>query len=181
MTRDQEIAMVRDCQQGDKKALDTLVRQLQTPVYNAAYRMLGSADEAADVTQTTFLKVFENLHNFDPKYRLFSWTYRIAVNEAVDQLRRRNRLEPLKSPPISDTDQPQEMTAASQLSREVQATLLELNEDQRAVIVLHYFSDCSYHDIGHILDLPEKTVKSRLFSARQQLKNRLKQRGVFSS
>jgi len=181
MTRDQEIAMVRDCQQGDKKALDTLVRQLQTPVYNAAYRMLGSADEAADVTQTTFLKVFENIHRFDPKYRLFSWTYRIAVNEAIDQLRRRNRLEPLKSPPISDTDQPQEMTAASQLSREVQATLLELNEDQRAVIVLHYFSDCSYHDIGHILDLPEKTVKSRLFSARQQLKNRLKQRGVFSS
>jgi len=173
--------MVRDCQQGDKKALDTLVRQLQTPVYNAAYRMLGSADEAADVTQTTFLKVFENLHSFDPKYRLFSWTYRIAVNEAVDQLRRRNRLEPLKSPPISDTDQPQEMTAASQLSREVQATLLELSEDQRTVIVLHYFSDCSYHDIGHILDLPEKTVKSRLFSARQQLKNRLKQRGVFSS
>lgn len=181
MNRDQEFAMVKDCQRGDKKALDTLVRQLQTPVYNAAYRMLGSADEAADVTQTTFLKVFENLHSFDPKYRLFSWTYRIAVNEAVDQLRRRNRLEPLKSPPISDTDQPQEMTAASQLSREVQATLLELNEDQRAVIVLHYFSDCSYHDIGHILDLPEKTVKSRLFSARQQLKNRLKQRGVFSS
>ncbi|MCH7820397.1 MAG: sigma-70 family RNA polymerase sigma factor [Proteobacteria bacterium] len=181
MTRDQEIAMVKDCQQGDMKALDTLVRQLQTPVYNAAYRMLGSADEAADVTQTTFLKVFENLHRFDPKYRLFSWTYRIAVNEAVDQLRRRKRVKPLQDPPKSDTDQPQEMAAASQLSREVQATLMELNEDQRAVIVLHYFSDCSYKDIGHILDLPEKTVKSRLFAARQHLKNKLQGRGVFSS
>ena len=173
--------MVRDCQQGDKKASDTLVRQLQTPVYNVAFRMLGSVDEAADVTQTTFLRVFENIQRFDPKYRLFSWTYRIAVNAAIDQLKRRNRVEPLEDAPVSGTDQPQEMAATSQLSGEVQATLMELNEDQRAVIVLRYFSECSYQDIAGILELPEKTVKSRLFTARQQLKNKLQQRGVFSS
>lgn len=181
MDKDQEIAMVTDCQHGDKKALDTLVRQMQKPVYNAVYRMLGNPDEAADVTQTTLLKVFENIQRFDPKHRLFSWTYRIAMNEAIDQLKRRKRTEPLEHSPVSDKDLPQEMVATSQLCGEVQATLMELTDEHRAVMVLRHFGDCSYQDIGRILQLPEKTVKSRLFMARQQMKKKLHQRGVFSS
>ena len=181
MDRDLEIAMVKDCQHGDLKAMDTLVRQMQKPVFNAAYRMLGNTDEAADVTQTTFLKVFENIQRFDPKRRLFSWTYRIAMNEAIDQLKRRKRTEPLRDSPFSDTDLPQEMAATAQLSDEVQKTLMELAEEHRAVIVMRYFADCSYREISRILELPEKTVKSRLFTARQQMKIKLHQHGVSSS
>jgi len=181
MNRIQEIEMVTDCQNGDKKALATLVEHMQKPIYNVAYRMLGTPDEAADVTQTTFLKVFENIQKFDPKYRLFSWTYRIAMNEAIDQLKRRNRTEPLEESPKSNTELPQEAAARSQLSDDVQATLMELTEDQRAVIVLRYFSDCSYQDISQILRLPGKTVKSRLFTARQQMKDKLNQHRVYSS
>jgi RNA polymerase sigma-70 factor (ECF subfamily) len=181
MGRIEEIEMVTACQDGDKRALATLVEHMQKPIYNAAYRMLGNPDEAADVTQTTFLKVFENIQRFDPKYRLFSWTYRIAMNEAIDQLKRRNRTESLAESPKSDTALPQEEAARSQLSDNVQATLMELTEDQRAVIVLRYFSECSYEDIAQILRLPGKTVKSRLFTARQQMKNKLNQHGIFSS
>jgi len=181
MDKQQEFELVTSCQLGDKKALDTLVRLLEKSVYNAAYRMLGNPDEAADVTQTTFLKVFENIDSFDPKFRLFSWTYRIALNESIDQLKRRDRTKPLEQAPISNTASPQEIAATAQLSSEVQATLMELKEEHRSVIVLRYFSDCSYEDIGRILQLPEKTVKSRLFTARQQLKNKLNQHGVTSS
>lgn len=173
--------MVAGCQKGDRRAMDTLVRQLQKPVYNSVYRMLGNAEEAADVTQTTFLKVFENIQNFDPQFRLFSWTYRIAMNEAIDQLERRRRTTPLSQPPATDTDSPVDETATSQLNDEVQSTLMELNEDHRAVIVLRYFGERSYHDISRILDIPEKTVKSRLFTARQQLRSRLQEHGVYSS
>jgi RNA polymerase sigma-70 factor (ECF subfamily) len=173
MDKDLEKAMVMGCQNGDRRAMDTLVRQMQTPVFNAAYRMLGNTDEAADVTQTTFLKVFENIQRFDPARRLFSWIYRIALNESIDQLKRRKRTEPLEDAPTSDTDLPQEVAAASQLSDEVQKTLMQLNEEHRTVIVLHYFADCSYKEIGRILELPEKTVKSRLFTARQQMKIKL--------
>ncbi len=181
MDRKQEIAMMRDCQEGNRKALDTLVEQLQKPVYNAAYRMLGNADEAADVTQSTFLKVFENIQRYNPQYRPFSWTYRIAMNEAIDQLKRRKRTEPLKHSPKSSADTPPESVAKSQLCDEVQSALMELTEDHRAVIVLRHFGDCSYQDIGQILGLPEKTVKSRLFTARKQMKNKLQERGVFST
>jgi RNA polymerase sigma-70 factor (ECF subfamily) len=161
--------------------MDTLVRQLEKPVYNAAYRMLGNPDEAADVTQTTFLKVFENIDRFDANRPLFSWTYRIAINEAIDQLKRLKRAEPIKESTPSSDPTPQDRTATLQLSDEIQATLMELQEDYRAVIVLRYFGECSYQDISVILRLPEKTVKSRLFSARQQMKHKLQEHGVSSS
>lgn len=181
MDRDQETAMVMACQKGDRKALDSLVRQLEKPVYSAAYRMLGNPDEAADVTQTTFMKVFENIQGFDPGRRLFSWTYRIALNESIDQLKRRKRTGPLEDTIQSDTDLPAKVAESSQLRDEIQATLMELNEDHRAVITLRYFSDCSYRDIGEILEIPENTVRSRLFEARRQMRDKLSAHGVFSS
>lgn len=168
--------------------MDSLVRLFERPVFSAAYRMLGNADEAADVSQTAFVKLFENIRRFDPSFRLFSWIYRITVNETLDQLRRRRRYEPLTESPHSDSqsdvfdgDSAQEAVATSQLCREVQGILMHLHEDHRAVIVLHYFSACSYHQISEILEVPEKTVKSRLFSARRQMKNLLGQHGILSS
>jgi RNA polymerase sigma-70 factor (ECF subfamily) len=141
--------------------------------------MLGNVDEAADVTQTAFMKLFENIGHFDSSFRLFSWIYRITLNEAINQLNRRKKFEPLEEPPCPDRDELQESLAASQLSSHVQAVLMELQEDHRTVIVLRYFSECSYRQIGEILELPENTIKSRLFTARQQLKSRLQQHGTF--
>lgn len=181
MDKDREVALVKVCQQGDRQAMETLVRQFERPVYNTAYRMLGNVDEAADVTQTVFLKVFENIQGFDPKFRLFSWIYRIAINEAIDQLKRRQHLEPLADLPYQSADVPQDNVATAQLCAEVQAVLLELQQDHRAVIVLRYFSECSYQQISEILRLPEKTVKSRLFTARQQIRERLQQHGILSA
>ena len=95
MNKDRELALVKDCQRGDREAMETLVRSFDRPVYRATFRMLGNRDDAADVTQTVFLKVFENIHRFDARFRLFSWVYRIAVNEAIDQLDRRRRDGPM--------------------------------------------------------------------------------------
>jgi RNA polymerase sigma-70 factor (ECF subfamily) len=161
--------------------MDALVRQFERPVFNAAYRMLGNADEAADVTQTAFLKVFENIQRFDPNFRLFSWIYRIAVNEAINQLNRRKRFAPYVEAQCEDLDESQDTVSISQLRSEVQAVLMELQPDHRAVIVLRYFTECSYHQIAEILELPEKTIKSRLFTARQHVKCRLKQHGILST
>lgn len=180
MNKDRELALVRDCQRGDREAMETLVRSFDRPVYRATFRMLGNRDDAADVTQTVFLKVFENIHRFDASFRLFSWVYRIAVNEAIDQLDRRRRDGPMPETEQAADDDSQDHAAAAQVSREVQGALMELQEDYRAVIVLRYFTECSYREIGEILQLPEKTVKSRLFTARQQLKCRLEQRGCLA-
>ena len=177
MDKEHEEALVRDCQKGDRRAFDALVRKFEKPVYNAAFRMLGNPDDAADVTQTTFLKLFRNLNRYNPQFRLFSWIYRIAINESIHQLNLRKPREPLREMP--DTDTSEETAVRDELRREIQVVLMELQEDHRAVLVLRYFGECSYDEMGEILQLPEKTVKSRLYTARHQLKAGLQSHGIF--
>jgi RNA polymerase sigma-70 factor (ECF subfamily) len=178
MHDERDTALLEDCKKGDRLALDSLVRRYERTVFNAAYRMLGNPDDAADVTQTTFLKAFENLDRYDPKYKFFSWIYRIAVNESINQINKRNRFEPMDEKAAALTRGPEDLADAGRQGNEVQAVLLELTEDHRAVVVLRHFTECSYRQIGEILQIPEKTVKSRLFSARQQMKDRLQGRGM---
>lgn len=175
--KDNDYALIEDCKKGDRQALSSLVRRYERPVYNAAYRMLGTPDEAADVAQTTFLKAFENLHRYNPEYKFFSWIYRIAVNESINQLNRRKRTEEWVDNQAAPGPGPDGELEAGVLCREVQDVLLELSDDHRAVIVLRHFTECSYREIGTILQIPEKTVKSRLFSARKVMKAHLERKG----
>lgn len=177
MGEDQDLALLEDCKRGDQQALNSLVRRYERPVFNAAFRMLGSRDEAADVTQTTFLKALENLHRYNPEYRFFSWIYRIAVNESINQLNRRKRLVALEEERPSPGRGPDDLLQAGHLGDEIQIALRDLSADHRAVIVLRHFVECSYRQIGEILQIPEKTVKSRLFSARRRMKETLTERG----
>ncbi len=180
MNRDEESRLVAECRRGNRQALGELVDAYQKPVFNAVYRMLGNADEAADVTQTTFLKALERIDTFDEKYRFFSWLYRIGLNEAIDRLKTGRRQETYVDTAADPTPKPPEQVASLQASDQLQAALLEIKEELREVLVLRYFTECSYHQIGEILELPDKTVKSRLFSARQQLKARLAAHGLTS-
>lgn len=178
MVNSRDHALVIRCRKGDRQALEALVGQYQKPLYNAAYRILGNPDDAADVTQAAFLKAFENLDGYDPKYKFFSWIYRIAVNEAINQLKRIRKTQPLdEGEPASDPG-PDDEVETGKLSRELQDGLMALNEEYRTVIVLRHFSDCSYRQISEILQIPEKTVKSRLYSARQLMKDQLLANGI---
>jgi len=175
--RDQ--ALIKRCQRGDRKALEELVRHYEKPVFNAAYRILGNPDDAADATQVVFMKAIEHLGQYDPKYKFFSWIYRIAINEAINQLKRTRNQQPLDDTEVAGTRSPEASVEAGDLSREIQGGLMKLTEDYRTVIVLRHFSECSYQQIGEILQIPEKTVKSRLYSARQIMKDSLQTRGVY--
>jgi RNA polymerase sigma-70 factor (ECF subfamily) len=150
-----------------------LVSQYERPVYNAAYRILGNADDAADITQTVFLKVFEHIGDYDPKFRFFSWIYRISINESLNQVKKRRNQEPLAESQASPWRSPEEHLESKRLCNRVQGALMELNGEYRTVVVLKHMSGCSYQQISEILQIPEKTVKSRLYSARQLMKKSL--------
>lgn len=176
MNRDDDQALVEGCRNGDRIAFAALVARYQKPVYNAAYRVLGNADDAADAAQAVFLKVAERLGEYDPRYKFFSWLYRIAVNESIDVLRRNGREDQLDDDfdlPGADSANPEWQLAEAQISRLVQAALMKLKDDDRVVITLRHFSECSYREIGEILGLDGKTVKSRLFEARNRLRGLL--------
>lgn len=176
MSKPDDTELVRRCRTGDTRAFDTLLTRYQKPVYNAAYRMLSNTDDARDVTQTVFLKAYEKLDSFNPTFRFFSWVYRIAMNESVDCLKRRSRTEHLAREPETENDGPDDVTEHEISKRRIQSALMTIKPDYRSVIVLRHFLECNYAEIGSILDIPEKTVKSRLYSGRQLLKEALQDR-----
>jgi len=173
MSKTDDTKLIERCVNGDRTAFEALLVEYEKPVFNAAFRMLNNRDDARDVTQTVFLKVFENFAQFDPSRRFFSWIYRITLNESINWLGKENRLEPLLYETADEGKGPDDEVESARVSASVQASLMTINTDYRTVVILKHFLGCSYEEISDVLDVPEKTVKSRLYTARQQLKDAL--------
>lgn len=180
MDKDPDATLVYACRNGDRDAFEALLTRYERPIYNVAMRMLKHQEDARDVVQSVFLRVFERLHQFDFEHRFYSWIYRIAINESIDILNRRSRVAPLDedTEAADEGSGPHDACRSAQLGAGVQAAMMTLTPDYRAVIVLRHFVDCSYRDMAEILGVPEKTVKSRLFTARQLLRAQLEADGM---
>jgi RNA polymerase sigma-70 factor (ECF subfamily) len=163
-----EIACVARCLDGDASAFEALVIRYQRVLFTVALRLLGNAEDARDATQNAFVRAYRRLDTFDPSRRFFSWIYRIAVNESLNLRRARRPHEPLPAT-LETPGGAMDGVEARELSERVQAALMTLSHEQREVVVMRHFADLSYEEIAETLDIPEKTVKSRLFSARQRL------------
>ena len=158
------------CLEGDVQAFGILVERYQRVLYNLGLRMLGNPEDARDASQTAFLKAFQKLESFNPRFRFFSWIYKITVNECLNQIEKRRRVEPLD--PNIDLPSPEKATARLEVreaTEKVQGALLRLTEAHREVVILRHFLEMSYDEIAGTLTIPEKTVKSRLYEARQRL------------
>jgi RNA polymerase sigma-70 factor (ECF subfamily) len=161
---------VARCLEGDVQAFASLVERYERVIYNLALRMLGDAEDARDATQTAFLKAWESLSRFNPRYRFFSWIYRIAVNQCLNQIDRRRRHEPLDfESRLASREDTAARVEAREASERVQEALLQLTTEHREVVILRHFLEMSYEEIAGTLEIPQKTVKSRLYEARQRL------------
>lgn len=165
---EEDAAIVARCLSGETAAFETLVTRYQPVLHRVAYRMLGNRDEARDATQSAFVKAFERLGTYDPGFRFFSWIYRILTNECLNLLRGRKPEEPVH-PDLPLAGVPVDRLEAGERRAAVQAALLSLPAEYREVVILRHFADLSYDEMAATLGIPAKTVKSRLYSARQQL------------
>ena len=170
--------LVRRCLTGDIKAFETILARYQKPVFNIALRVLSNTADAADVTQSTFIKAYEKLNSYDSRYKFFSWLYRIAINTSLNFLEQKKRSDLLGDEDVSDGNRLEEELHAAERAEKLEDAILSLPVEYRVVIVLRHFHDLSYEEMGMIIDLPEKTVKSRLFTARQMLKETLTKAGL---
>jgi len=154
-----------------------LVARYEKPIFNTAYRMVRNADDAADITQNAFIKAFEKIDTFNPSYKFFNWLYRIAVNETLNLINRRKRRREFEYDPPARIPSPEDDLELTEMGRYLQDALDAMAYDQRIVIVLKHLLLLPYREIANILDIPEKTVKSRLFSARHVLRTELLKQG----
>jgi RNA polymerase sigma-70 factor (ECF subfamily) len=177
VTEPADEVLVTRCRNGDQSAFGRLVERYQKPLFNGCLRIVNSYADAQDVVQTVFLKAYENLGSFDPRYKFFSWIYRMMVNESLNLVQSRKPLADLSHDVVSADKSPEEQVTEEQLSSELQGALMELEPDRRAIVVLKYFADLSYRELSFVFEVPEKTIKSRLYGARQALCGILSKRG----
>lgn len=177
---DPDAELVERWQAGDSKAFESLVRRHQGRVYRLLLRMLGSREEAEDVTQEAFLSLHRHGHRFRRESRFSTFLYRVATNAALNRRRtlgrKRSREDELATRQAAGDDLPsapagpEDSAQAGQVERRIQEALLELSPDLRAAVVLYDIEGQSYREIAKVLEIPEGTVKSRIHRARSALR-----------
>jgi RNA polymerase sigma-70 factor (ECF subfamily) len=165
-------ALVERCRNGDTAAFEPIVERYQRLLFTVALRTLGDYDEASDAAQSAFVKAYQKLDTVDRSRRFFSWIYRILLNECLNLRRDRRPHEPL-TPELATVGSPVDLLESAERQRRVQAAVRALPIEQREVIVLRHFTELSYDEIADALQIPAKTVKSRLHTARQHLSQML--------
>lgn len=183
--------LIRRAQSGDPDALTQLVLGQQHYVYSIAMSVLKDPDDAADLTQEAFIRLFRSLSQYNGESRFTTWLYRLVVNLGRDELRKRGRQVPVV-PPVADEDEldpmmsvadddrwsdPAQALDSQELRETVRRALGQLEEHHRLVLTLYYFDDMKYTDIAEILDLPLNTVKSHIRRGKERLAALLEAQG----
>jgi RNA polymerase sigma-70 factor (ECF subfamily) len=181
----EDVEIVRRVLAGEEELFEVLVRRYQVRVASHVTRMVGNRDDAIDLAQEIFLKVFQALDRFNPAYKFSTWLFRIAGNAAIDHLRKRRlRTVPLEPPdpegsgPFAPEQRSTGLDPYGELrnaerGKAISRAIEALPADFRELIALRHFAGLSYEEIAGVKNMPLGTVKNKLFRARAVLKERL--------
>jgi RNA polymerase sigma-70 factor, ECF subfamily len=175
--------LISRAQAGEPDALTQLVLSQQHYVYSIAMSVLKDPDDAADLTQDAFIRLFRALPQYNGESRFTTWLYRLVVNLGRDELRRRGRQVPIAPPMTDDEDHdqlagvadddrwadPDQALDSRELRGNVQRALAQLEEHYRLVLTMYYFDDMKYTDISEVLGLPLNTIKSHIRRGKERL------------
>ena len=180
--------LVERCRQGDSAALERLILKYQKRIYNVILRMCRNTDDAAELTQETFVKIIQKINEFEGRSNFYTWAFRIAVNLTLNYCQRGSRLD-LKSLDREEVDRsrqtrrklkelltddscpdPAVLAQNKELCDIVMQSLMQLDDAHRAVIVLRDIEGMNYARIAEVLDIELGTVKSRISRARSNLR-----------
>ena len=180
--------LVEQCRQGDSEATERLILKYQNRIYNAILRICANPDDAAELTQDTFVKVIENIDKFRGRSSFYTWAFRIGVNLTLNYCQRKVRIgfRSLDAEDNEDNGQakqvlkefladdsspnPAVVAANKELGEIVVDALMKLREEQRVVVVLRDIEGMNYAQIAEVLDIELGTVRSRLSRARSNLR-----------
>jgi RNA polymerase sigma-70 factor (ECF subfamily) len=179
--------LVGAAREGDLTAFEALVTRKTPAVIGVARRIVGNAEDARDVAQMVFLRVWEQLSRYDEKWSFNTWIYRIATNLAIDFLRSSRSRERAHGATLHLVRQREESTAFEttraaedrELSRLFERISHRLSEKQKAVFVLREMQDCDTREIAEILECGESTVRNHLFNARRILRREIEKLGLY--
>ena len=185
MQRDDRV-LVEEALGGDQKAFAVLVNRHKEAIYHVIFRIIKDREEAKDLVQETFVKVFNSLSSYRPEFRFTTWLYKIAANCSIDYLRKKKiqtlsldekiqtKYGELSFEVVDWSYNPEIELSAKQKGFSIDQAIKSLPKKYREVIVYRHQNDKSYQEIAEILKIPVGTVKARIFRGRELLKKKLK-------
>jgi RNA polymerase sigma factor (sigma-70 family) len=167
--------LIRSAQAGDRDALVTLLREIESHIYRTAYYILGNEQDAMDASQEALIRVYTKIKSYEEKALFKTWVQRIVTNICIDKFRRKKPTVSIEEHEMvfSSEHSVEDEIVSTYVAKDIREAIDKLPEHHRAVVVLRYLQDFSYNEIAESLDLPLNTVKSYLFRARQQLQSLL--------
>lgn len=178
--------LVTFARSGSEQAYRELLGRYQRPVFSLVYRMVRDRELAEDLAQETFVRVFNHIDNYNPKYKFSSWIFKIASNLAIDQLRRKepdtvsldgsryartdDEVEASRITVASSDENPVELLEAKELGNEIETAIGRLRPEYRTAILLRHIEGRPYEEIAEIMDVPLGTVKTYIHRARAELR-----------
>jgi len=181
--------LVALAQKGSEKAYRELLGRYQRPVFSLVYRMLRDREQAEDLAQETFVRVFNNIGRYDPKYKFSSWIFKIATNLTIDHIRKKevatvsidgsryavtaDEIEASTITVASDDENPEELLEAKELGESIEGAIGALRPEYRTAILLRHVEGREYQEIADIMSLPLGTVKTFIHRARHELRTKL--------
>ncbi|XEC96783.1 RNA polymerase sigma factor [Paenibacillus tarimensis] len=172
-----EPGLIRAAQSGDRDAIISLLREIETHVYRTAYYILNNEQDAMDAAQEALIRIYTKIGSYEEKAQFKTWVQRIVTNICIDKFRRNKPTVSIEEHEMvfkEKQDVEAEVLAAYAV-QDIREAIDKLPEHHKAVVVLRYLQDFSYNEIADSLDLPLNTVKSYLFRARQQLQTLLQE------
>ena len=173
-----DLDLMRRVQEGEMVSYNTLVNRYKDRLFNVLYRMLSSEDEANDLLQETFLRVWQHKMSYDFRFAFSTWIYTIALNLARNELRRRKKIKFLDIFDFADklAAKEEKKDTSANLKTLLEAEMKRLPEKYKTAFLLRDVDSLSYEEIAQVLGVPLGTVKSRVNRARAILRTRLKPR-----
>jgi len=182
-----DAALAVKVQKGDREVFGELVERFQTRIYSFCYQFFRDRDIAAEMAQETFLRAYRYIKKYDPNKKFSTWIYSIAKNICIDEKRKRDRSRTVSIDDVSPTSlqfeqQGQHLKDPSQISLQLEDRMLlesaiaRLPDKYRAAIILCYFQELPYQQIADVLGLSLNLVKVRIFRAKKQLLEILKEK-----
>jgi RNA polymerase sigma-70 factor, ECF subfamily len=175
--------LVARCRKGDDEAWRQMVDHMGQKVYSVAYHFTLKREDAEELSQEIFLKIFENLHRYDGSFPLAAWVLSVARNLCIDRYRRRKRERSFRfvsddavAPMLQSGDDPAAEALKKERTKLLFWALAEIPEDLAEILILRDLEGLAYEEIGKALDLPDGTVKSRLFRARAEVARKVRER-----
>jgi RNA polymerase sigma-70 factor (ECF subfamily) len=166
---------------GDSAAFETLVRRKTTKVYALCYRIIGNAEDAKDISQLVFIKLWENIEKYDPHYAFDTWLYRMVTNVAIDFMRNKQSRENAVNSNLrlvktaSDAEQGT-IVQRKEIESVFNSVSQVLSPKQKTIFVMNQMDDLSSSEIAKILGCRESTVRNHLFNARKLMQQQLRKR-----